>query len=265
MGRHLRIFALFFQHVFQHRARNFMWFLIAFINPLVLLLFWQGILSGDQRIQGWNIDSMRTYYMFLIMAQAALMHHVELTVAFNDIKQGELMRELLKPYPYFLMRLTAETPWRTIQAFYSVIAVIIVPYLLKAPIVASHDSMIILQAVLIAVNAFFISFLFKMIVGLVAFWMTNIDSVLEVNDVSLFALSGLVMPVNLFPQWMQTVAHFTPYPYILYYPISSFIGIYNSADLLNIILLQFGWIVGLFILSSLMWKRGLKKFSGIGQ
>lgn len=265
MGRHLRIFALYFQHAFQHRARNFVWFLIAFINPLVLLLFWQGILSGDQKLQGWDINSMRTYYLFLIMAQAALMHHVELTVGFNDIKQGELMRELLKPYSYFAMRLIAETPWRALQTSYAVITVLMVSYLLKAPIEVSHDLRIIFLAVLIAANAFFISFLFKMIVGFTAFWMTNIDSVLEVNDVLLFGLSGLVMPINLFPQWMQTLAHFTPYPYILYYPISAFIGVHNSAELFNIMLQQFGWIAGLLILISVMWNRGLKKFSGIGQ
>lgn len=265
MTRLLRIFSLYFQHVFQYRARSFLWFLIAFLNPLVLLLFWQGILSDNDVIQGWNINSVRTYYLFLIIAQATLIHHVELIIAFSDIKQGDLMRELLKPFSYFLMRIMSETPWRILQASYALIAVAVLAYFLKVPIQINDNSVIILQAVLIALNAFAISFLFKMILGLTAFWLTNIDSMLETNDVLFFALSGLILPINLFPGWMYSLAQATPYPYMLYYPISAFIGVYNANELTNIIFLQFGWIAGLFLINKHMWKSGLKKFSGVGQ
>lgn len=265
MKRFLRIFSLYFQHVFQHRARNFLWFLIAFINPLVLLLFWQGVLSADQTLHGWNINSIRTYYLLLIIAQAGLMNHVELYVAYIDIKQGELIRELLRPFPYLLIRSISESPWRILQMSYALITVTLLAVFLKIPIELSNVPIIITLSLLVALNAFAISFMFKMILGLTAFWMTNIDSILETNDVLIFALSGLIIPINLFPTWMFYIAKATPFPYILYYPITAFIGLYNTSELLHIILIQFGWILGFTVIYKVMWKQGLRKFSGIGQ
>lgn len=265
MRRYLRIIALYSQHVFQHRARNFLWFLIAFINPLVLLLFWQGILSDNQTLHGWNINSIRTYYLLLIIAQAGLMNHVELYVAYVDIKQGELMRELLKPFSYFSIRVISESPWRILQMTYAIVTVSLLVAFLKIPLELEQNLPIIALSLVIAFNAYILSFFFKMMLGLTAFWMTNIDSILETNDVLIFSLSGLIIPINLFPSWMYTVANATPFPYILYYPITAFIGMYSSAELLQIILIQLGWIIGFFAICKLMWRQGLRKFSGIGQ
>jgi len=231
----------------------------------VLLLFWQGILSKNSVLNGWTIESIRTYYLFLIAGQALLIHHVELTVGFLDIKQGELVRELLKPTSYMRTRFIAETPWRLLQGFYAFVSMIPIVYFLDVSVHISTNTAVILLAILTALNAFIISFLFKMVLGFTAFWLTNIDSLLEANDVLMFSLSGILLPLNLLPSWMQTLAQFTPYPYMLYYPISAFIGIYNTTELIQIIFAQFGIMAVLLLIYKLMWHQGLKKFSGVGQ
>lgn len=265
MTRYLRILSLYFQQIFQHRARVLMWFLVAFINPLVLLLFWQGALAPNQKLLGWDISSMRTYYLLLIIAQTGLIHHVETDVAYTDIKQGELMRELLKPFPYITLKALAETPARILQMSYAIITVSVIVLFLHIPLKMSNEPIIILQAIMISLSAFVLSFLFKMLLGLAAFWMTSIDSLIETDDVLIMSLSGLVLPLNLFPSWLSSIAQFTPFPYILYYPVASLIGIYRSSELWNIMLVQFCWIVFLFVAYLLVWNRGLKKYSGVGQ
>ena len=105
------------------------------------------------------------------------MNHVELYVAYIDIKQGELIRELLRPFPYLLIRSISESPWRILQMSYALITVTLLAVFLKIPIELSNVPIIITLSLLVALNAFAISFMFKMILGLTAFWMTNIDNI----------------------------------------------------------------------------------------
>ena len=265
MMRDLKIFLLYSQHAFQYRARSFIWFLLAFLNPFVLLLFWQGILSQNTTLAGWSIDSIRTYYLLLMAGQAILINHVELTIGIVDIMQGELVRDLMKPYSYFKIKLLSESPWRFFQGFYAVVTITALSYVFGITLTFANSITMMLLAILIVINAFLLSFLFKAVIGFAAFWMTNIDSLLDTNEVLLFALSGMVLPLNLFPSWMQTFANFTPYPYILYYPITAIIGMHNIQDLIYIILAQFGVISVFTVLYKVMWDKGKKKFSGLGQ
>lgn len=43
--RYVKIFLLHFQDALHSRARSLVWFPVAFIGPLLLLLFWQGAIS----------------------------------------------------------------------------------------------------------------------------------------------------------------------------------------------------------------------------
>jgi len=242
-----------------------MWLLIAFINPLVLLLFWQGIFASKSYVGEWDAIQINSYYLFIIVASALLMQHVELQIANIDIYRGDLVRELLKPVSYFKVKFIAEFPWRFIQGFYAVCMVVFLVVALKKPVILFPHTEQLFLIFLIAVNAYFLSFYFKMVLGFFAFWLTNLYGLMESNDVLTIMLSGLVLPLELLPSWLQYVAVFTPYPYILHYPVAASIGLYSSHELIWVILIQLAWIATFFGLSKFMWSKGLKQFTGVGQ
>lgn len=261
--KYLRIFALYSQHVFQHRARSFIWFLIAFLNPFILLMFWSGALSGGRVVNGWDSKSIQTYYLLVIVAQSILITHVENTVATEDIRMGELVRELLKPISYLWLKLSNEAPWRLIQGFYGMVVLTLFLFFGMSFSISLSTSLI-LQALFISLLAFSLSFLFKMVLGLLAFWMTDVYGILETNDVFIIMFSGTLMPFDLLPEWIQKIAQFTPYPYIVYYPVAAFMG-KADVNFSGVILSQLIWIIGLYSAYRIVWSKGIKKFSGVGQ
>lgn len=265
MIRYLRIYTLYFQHSLQYRARNFMFFIISFINPLVMLMFWRGILTNTPQFGVWDGNKINSYYLLIVVMQSMLQHHAEYQVAYVDIKRGELMRELLKPFSYLKLRMFSEAPPRLIQGFYSILTVSILTYLFGRTLVLEGLIDQLFPVLIIIANGYFISFFFKMVLAFCAFWLTNIRGLMETSDVFTILFCGLVLPLNLAPQWLQTVANFTPYPYILYYPATAIIGLYNSTELYGIIISQFAWILVLYGLYQLMWNKGLKQFTGVGQ
>ena len=53
------------------------------------------------------------------------------------------------------------------------------------------------------------------LVGLSAFWIGEVSPLFWIAQKLLFVLGGLMLPLPLYPEWMQRVAHATPFPSML--------------------------------------------------
>lgn len=60
-----------------------------------------------------------------------------------------------------------------------------------------------------------IGVIFKMLVGVSAFWIQQVEPFHWIWEKLLFTLGGLMLPLVVYPQWLQQIAHFTPFPAIL--------------------------------------------------
>ena len=65
--------------------------------------------------------------------------------------------------------------------------------------------------------------------GLAAFWLGDVSPLFWVWQKLLFVLGGLMLPLALYPEWMQRVAYATPFPSLLAGP-GSFVFGTGSAD-----------------------------------
>jgi ABC-2 type transport system permease protein len=55
-------------------------------------------------------------------------------------------------------------------------------------------------------------------VGLLAFWLTDVSPVYWLFQKALFVLGGMMLPLELYPRWLQRVAEFTPFSALLWGP-----------------------------------------------
>jgi ABC-2 type transport system permease protein len=69
--------------------------------------------------------------------------------------------------------------------------------------------------VILGFAAGLVSILFQMLIGLSAFWIQEVSPFYWVWEKLLFMFGGLMLPLAVYPQWMQTAAQFTPFPAIL--------------------------------------------------
>jgi ABC-2 type transport system permease protein len=227
-----------------------------------VLIFWHGAFEKTKYIGDWNNQQMFTYYIFVV-ANSIFISHVENSVAYLEIQQGQLNSYLLKPISYYYNHFVSELPWRFIQGFYGIMMILILAAFGVPFAVTNHFDTIGL-AILIGTLAFTICFFYKLFLGFLAFFITDIHGIQEVNDVVFAFCTGSLMPVDLFPQHVKNILDFTPFPYILYYPLTAFLGKYTTPQLFNIIIMQLFWIALLYIGCRLMWRSGIKRYSGIG-
>ncbi len=264
--RYWKIFLLNFQIVITERARSFVWFLIALIPPLMLYLYWRGALvSHGGNIAGWTLSTISTYYFMLIIASSLLIVHIEERVAYEDIQQGELTKFLVKPFSYYVLKFFEETPYRILQGFYGILVLLLFTFFFKNLFVVATDATIIILAVIITILAYVLSFTFKMVIGLSAFWLTDVGGFFQLIEAIILLCAGLLLPLSLLPDVLAKIAYILPFAYMIYFPIISLQGTQSVGQLMHIIAVQLVWITVMAYLYSALWKKGVKKFTGIGQ
>jgi ABC-2 type transport system permease protein len=60
--------------------------------------------------------------------------------------------------------------------------------------------------------------------GLISFWLTDATPLYWVLSKLLFILGGLMLPLELYPEWLQSIARVTPFPYLLAGPAGFLLG-----------------------------------------
>jgi ABC-2 type transport system permease protein len=79
-----------------------------------------------------------------------------------------------------------------------------------------------------------------------------------------FLLSGHIFPIDAFPLWLQIVCLHLPFAYETFFPAGILIGHVTGPALWTGFLWQAGWIVFFYVLSGVMWKRGLRRYTAVG-
>ncbi len=115
----------------------------------------------------------------------------------------------------------------------------------------------LLVTLLFGLMAGLIAVIFQMLIGLSAFWLQEVSPFFWIWEKFLFMLGGLMLPLAVYPQWMQTLAHLTPFPAILG-DRSALALDFNLNHVLTLTLSLTGWgVFGLFCLL-LVYRKGLR-------
>ena len=72
-------------------------------------------------------------------------------------------------------------------------------------------------------------------------------------------LSGLVVPVPFFPDYLQKISNILPFKYITDFPFRLYIGNISNTEVITGIFAQIIWIIILIIFGRLITKKALKK------
>lgn len=257
---------LHFEHIAEHRVRSFVWFLVSLFNPLLFILFWMGAFQGRTEISsGWTMSSIASYYFLLTIAGATLMSHSEEDVARQDIQNGELVNYLLKPFSYFWMKFFEEIHYRLLQGLYALIVFIVFSIFFHRLIKITTDPKIVFFGAIIISLALLLSYVFKMVVGILAFWTVDIRGIFNLVEIVLVIFAGYIVPIDLLIGPLAKVATALPFAYMIYYPVVVFQGKLGLNQLFNVILVQIFWLLFFILVYRFLWNKGVKKFSGVGQ
>ena len=100
--------------------------------------------------------------------------------------------------------------------------------------------------------------LIAVLIGLLAFWLEEVDPIYWIYQKLLFTLGGLFLPLEMFPQRLHRAARWMPFQFITYAPARAFVG-FEPSFVLQAIAGQAAYIVMLTAIVAWVWRRAQRR------
>jgi ABC-2 type transport system permease protein len=102
---------------------------------------------------------------------------------------------------------------------------------------------------------FLVSSLIGMHIGLLAFWIQQVNGIRAIVGVSTGFLSGALVPLWLMPEGVRFLFRLLPFQALAFLPASIYSGQVSGRDALEPLAIQLLWIGILLVTVRWMWKR----------
>ncbi len=96
------------------------------------------------------------------------------------------------------------------------------------------------------------------LIGLCAFWLRDIKTLIYLNLTATLCLGGLIVPLSFYSPLVKTISFCTPYPWILWWPAE-----FMTGGHVNVSLALTSWSVWMLLLWSVilfLYKKGIQSF-----
>ena len=225
------------------------------VLSLTIFIWWLNIDSGSRLI---DFPTVFTYYV--IGSMFSWNNGLNWNIA-QSIKNGSLSSRLLLPQSVFKVAFLKDFGWWLYSNLFETGLLALMAILGKQYIILSSPANIMVYLLLFCISYLFLS-LFGIIIGSIAFFMTEVNGVVGLQDDIRFFLSGKAIPLNLSP--FLTPLTFLPFALTFHHPMQIYLGKYTQLQTLYVFLGGLAWCLVLYVLAKLVFKLGLKRYESVG-
>lgn len=263
MKKYLTIIALFWQRALAYRFTVFTYRIGEVAEILVLVVMWRSVFGSQPIIGGYTLPEMITYVLVGNFVNACVRNFLSSLVA-RDIYEGKLSMFLVKPMGYLNYTFTREIGRISLSTIMSVGTQFLVILFFTGSFIWNTDPVMLAVFLIMIVLAFFTELCISYLLGLTAFWIDDVNGVYETYGRIAKFFSGGYFPLSLLPASITSISAFLPFGYSFFVPTQFYLGKIGIGTAFSGIGIQIGWIALLLGLICLVWKRGLKKYEGVG-
>jgi ABC-2 type transport system permease protein len=207
--------------------------------------------SGTGTINGMSLNDTLWYLMIAETVELGK-PRVARTVA-ESVKDGSIAYLLNKPYDFMLYLFSTSMG----DSVFRTLTCAVIGSMLTWALVGPPPRIINLPMTLIAVlGAWVLNFCMNALIGLAAFVAEDVAPFEWVYQKFAFILGGLLIPLDFYPQWLQAISRFLPFASMVYAPARLFVAA-DSSGFIPLFSMQLLWIIGLSLLLSLAYRRGM--------
>ncbi|MCP4363411.1 MAG: ABC transporter permease [Chloroflexi bacterium] len=247
---------------FQYRVAMIIWLIGIIISPVMYMVVWSNVAAANGgSVGGYNASNFAAYFIATMVVNhlAYTWHMWEYDTI---IRQGLLSPRLLRPLHPIHADIAENLSYKTITSVVMIPATIALILIFDPIWNPAVWSLVIFVPALIL--AYFIQFLFGWALAIMAFWTTRIMALNRMYFLGKLFLSGQIAPLPLLPPLIQTIAVFTPYPWMIYFPTQLFLNQLTPGEAMRGLGIQLIWVIAGLILMKLTWRAGVKRYAAFG-
>ena len=267
MKKYWHVINIGIQNMLVYRV-NFLFRAAFGLVPLTAtILLWRTIYDGKttgSSVAGYTLAQMISYYLLVMIVDALTAVNEDDWQVAADIKDGNISQFLLKPIDYLTYRLCLFGAGRLIYTTVAILPVTLFIFFQRQyftlPADAATFGWFLLSLVMTGLLQFFMSYT----MALLAFWVLEVATFIFILFAFEYIAGGHLFPLNILPPVVAQVLNLTPFPYLLFFPVSIYLGQTTGEALVRGLLIQAGWLAIAYGLARWVWSRGIKKYSAVG-
>jgi ABC-2 type transport system permease protein len=243
-------------------------FWVTFLGQTLIQIFiarslWQAIFdaSGKTVMEGYTIQTMTLYYLIVPIGSKMLTGE-NMGFLSREIYEGTFNRYLLYPISFFNYKTLT---YLTYSAFYGIqLSLAFIGYHLV------FDQFDLNQVIQLSYGLFFFmlaSYAYcnmALFIELISIWADNIWSLMVMARFLCFFFGGAYIPLTFFPEILQTIITFTPFPYLVSLPINAMMGRLSLQEMIYGVIVLLVWSLIFNWLAKRLWGKGQYHYSGVG-
>lgn len=266
MQAFIEIVKMHFKRYFQYKWTFAMSF---FTQPIIFVInyiVFQSIYSYGEKdtIQGYSMEQMVWFFTANLLVNAFVWNPTVGSMS-KKILSGNLTRDLLRPISLFQFEMADCVASRSVSVLVDFLPGLVLYSLILPPRFITALSF--LKFLTVVIPAFFLNYLTASLIGICAMWVQNSTSLHAVSNIMISFVGGSLIPMEFYPDVVRWLTDYLPYKYIYYWPIQFYLnkGMAQRGDFfLQIIAIQLVWIVALWLMYQVGWKRLLKTYGAVG-
>lgn len=240
---------------------------LLFISHLVtfsgVFYLWVAVYSSGQKVGSYTLTEIILYYIVLTVVLITVANGAGMGFDISEqINQGNITNYLLKPYSFILESLIKLFGEATINIILITPVIALISYLGRHIFPVPPPQHWLLFVFVLLVSEIFY-FLFYFLAALSSFWVVRGRSFIYGMLIINLFLNGSLLPLDLFPQKLQTISHYLPFQFLIFTPVQIFLGRIQNWPQLSLIAAL--WIVIFTILTLAVWRQGVRKFEAVGR
>lgn len=264
LKKYLSIARTGFQEGMEHRIDFFIGLIGWSVRLMISAFLFIAIFESRGTIGGYNFSDTMLYFLVIQVIMTFSFVRVEFNIC-QDIQEGNLSNYLVKPISYLGYQICSELGRNSVRSAFGVIIFGVIIALFRPEFylhLPYEQTPVILFSI---IGSFFISTFLTSCIALMSFWLVSAQRVIYMFFAIQSIFSGMLIPIPFFPESIQHILSYTPFPYIFYYPAQMIIHPTSTSENLKIIAAQWIIIAIEFIIIQIIYRIGLKKYEATGR
>lgn len=225
----------------------------------ICLMLWKAIYAQKKAgtIGGMSLNAMIWY---LIFTELVTLSRTDLHVQVNeDVKSGNIAYLLNKPYNYVIYCFSYFIGEIGIKLITNGIVGLAIGLIYAGAL--ENFSFINLPFIILSLlMGCTINFFIYLSLALSSFWLEDNSAFFWIYSKLVFTLGGMLVPLDLFPKWLQAVSRSLPFAYVTYVPARLAVG-FSFSNFCKLFGVQILYLGVFFMLSMILYKRGARNLN----
>ncbi len=248
---------------FTYRLSFIVWRVRSVIQYLMAYLFWVAVIPTNGSVLGYTQNDIITYTFGSMVIVSIVFSTLTPNIA-SEINEGKLSQYLLQPLGYIKFWFAKDIADKSLNILFSIFELSILFLLLHPPVFIQTHIFTLLSTLVAVLLAVILYFYFSVILALYGFWSNESWGVRFIFSQLVSFFSGAIFPLDMLPHPLFIAFQLLPFPYMLFFPLKTYMGNLSSQEILTGIIIMIVWIQVLYFVTYSIWNKGIRVYTAEG-